>query len=53
MDPISMTASIIVILQLTTTLTSYIIDVRHATTEQVKVAVGASYLCKMVTSLRF
>ena len=48
-----MTASIIAILQLTTTLTGYINDVRHATTEQAKVAVEASHLYSLLTSLRF
>ena len=48
-----MTASIIAILQLTTTLTGYINDVRHATTEQAKVAVEASNLYILLTSLRF
>lgn len=48
-----MTASIIAILQLTTTLTGYINDVRHATAEQAKVAVEASNLYSLLTSLRF
>lgn len=48
-----MTASIVTILQLTTTLTGYINDVRHATAEQAKVAVEASNLCGLLTSLRF
>lgn len=53
MDPLSMTAGIIAILQLTTTLTGHINDVRHATTEQVKVAVEASNLYSLLASLRF
>ena len=53
MDPLSITASIIAILQLTTTLTGYINDVRHATREQAKVAVEASNLYSLLTSLRF
>jgi hypothetical protein len=53
MDPLSMTASIIAILKLTTTLTGYINDVRHATEEQKKVAVEASNLYSLLTSLRF
>lgn len=48
-----MTASIIAILELTTTLTGYINDVRHATKEQAKVAVEASNLYGLLTSLRF
>ncbi len=53
MDPLSITASIIAILQLTTMLTGYINDVRHATREQAKVAVEASNLYSLLTSLRF
>ena len=48
-----MTASIIAILELTTRLTGYINDVRHATREQAKVAVEASNLYGLLTSLRF
>lgn len=48
-----MTASIIAILELTTTLTGYINDMRHATREQAKVAVEASNLYGLLTSLRF
>ena len=48
-----MTASIIAILQLTTTLNGYINDVRYATAEQAKVAVEASNLYSLLTSLRF
>ena len=48
-----MTASIITILQLTTTLTGYITDVRNATAEQAKVAVETSSLYSLLTSLRF
>jgi hypothetical protein len=52
MDPLSLTASIIAILELTTTLTGYIHDVRHATREGAKVAVEASNLYGLLTSLR-
>jgi hypothetical protein len=48
-----MTASIIAILKLTTALTGYINDVRHTTEEQKKVAVEASNLYTLLTSLRF
>ena len=48
-----MTASVIAILQLTTTVTGYISDARHATKEQTKVAVEASNLYGLLTSLRF
>ena len=53
MDPLSITSSLITILQLTTTLTGYINDVRHASSEQEKVAVEASNLYGLLTSLRF
>lgn len=48
-----MTASIIATLQLTTILTGYINDVRNATIEQATVAVEASALYSLLTSLRF
>ena len=48
-----MTASIVAVLQLTLTLTSYINDIRHATAEQAKVAIEASNLCSLLTSLRY
>ena len=48
-----MTASIVAVLQLTTTLTGYINDIAHATAEQAKVAVEASSLYSLLTSLRF
>ena len=48
-----MTASIIAVLQLTRSLTDYINDVRNATAEQVTVAVEASNLYSLLTSLRF
>lgn len=48
-----MTASIIAVLQLTTTFTGYINDVKHASAEQAEVAVEASNLYSLLTSLRF
>ncbi|RMZ86707.1 hypothetical protein DV736_g6069, partial [Chaetothyriales sp. CBS 134916] len=53
MDPLSVTASIIAVLQLTSTLTSYIRDVRHATREQRKVAMEASNLNSLLTNLQY
>ena len=53
MDPTSMTASIVAILQLTTTLTGYINDVKKATKEQARIAVEASNLYGLLTSLRY
>ena len=48
-----MTASIVAVLQLTTTLTGYINDVGHVTADQAKVAVEASNLYSLLISLRF
>jgi hypothetical protein len=53
MDPLSLTASIVAVLQLTSTLTSYINEARNATVEQAKVAVEASNLYGLLTKLRF
>ena len=53
MDPLSLTASIIAVLQLTSTLTSYISEARNATADQVKVAVEAGNLYSLLTTLRF
>ena len=53
MDPMSITASIVAILQLTTTLTGYINDVRKATKEQARIAVEASNLYGLLTNLRY
>ncbi|KIX08660.1 uncharacterized protein Z518_03317 [Rhinocladiella mackenziei CBS 650.93] len=53
MDPLSLAASIVAVLQLTSTLTSYINEVRNATAEQAKVAVEASNLYGLLTTLRF
>jgi hypothetical protein len=53
MDPLSLTASIVAVLQLTSTLTSYINEARNATAEQAKVAVEASNLYSLLTTLRF
>lgn len=48
-----MTASIIAILELTSKLTGYINNVRHATREQKQLAVEASNLYGLLTRLRF
>lgn len=52
MDPLSVTAGIIAVLQLTTTLTKYITDAHAATKEQALVAIEASNLYGLLTSLR-
>ena len=53
MDPLSVTAGIIAVLQLTSTVASYISDARNATAEQQKVAIEASNLSSLLTRLRF
>lgn len=53
MDPLSVTASIIAVLQLTSTVTSYLHDTRNATAEQAKVAVEAANLYSLLIALRF
>jgi hypothetical protein len=53
MDPLSLTASIIAVLQLTSTLTTYINEMRNAAKDQAKVAVEASNLYNLLTTLRF
>ncbi|KAL6716780.1 hypothetical protein ACLMJK_004692 [Lecanora helva] len=53
MDPLSMTASIIEILKLTSKLTSYIQDVKNASAEQRKVVIEATSLHSLLTGLRY
>ena len=53
MDPLSLTASIVSVLQLTSALTSYISEARNATADQAKVAVEAGNLYSLLTALRF
>ena len=53
MDPLSVTASIIAVLQLTGTLIGYLNDVRNASSEQRNVAIEASNLYGLLTSLRY
>ncbi|KAK4936029.1 hypothetical protein LTR10_023024 [Elasticomyces elasticus] len=53
MDPLSMTASIIAVLQLTSSFASYINEARNATSEQKKLAVEASNIYCLLTNLRF
>ena len=53
MDPLSVTAGIIAVLQLTSTVASYVSDARNATAEQQKVAIEASNLSCLLTRLRF
>ena len=53
MDPLSLSASIIAVLQLTGKLLSYLNDVRNATKEQAQLAVEASNIYSLLVSLRF
>jgi hypothetical protein len=53
MDPLSLTASIITILQLTSTFTNYVNNARNTTKEQAQLAVEASSLYTLLTKLRF
>lgn len=53
MDPLSLTASIIAVLQLTTALTTYLNNIHHATAEQKKITVEACNLYSLLTTLRF
>ena len=53
MDPVSITASIISILQLATTVIGYLNNIRNATAEQREVAIETSNLYGLLTSLRF
>ncbi|KAF6235799.1 hypothetical protein HO173_005994 [Letharia columbiana] len=53
MDPLSLSASIIAVLQLTGMLLSYINDVQNATKDQAQLAVEVSNIYSLLISLRF
>ena len=53
MDPISTTASIIAILQLSSKVLGYLIDVEDASKERANCAVEAANLHSLLTALRF
>jgi ankyrin repeat domain-containing protein 50 len=53
MDPLSVSASIIAVLELTVTLMKYVNDVRKAPTERVQLAREAGNIYGLLTSLRF
>lgn len=53
MDPLSLTASIIAVLQLSAALATHINGIRNATSDQRKVLVEASNLHSLLTNLRF
>lgn len=52
MDPLSLSANIIAVLQLTGKLLSYLNDVRNATKDQAQLTVEAYNICSLLASLR-
>ena len=53
MDPLSVTASIIAILQLTSEVIEYLTDVREASKDSARCAIEASNLYSLLVNLRF
>ena len=53
MDPLSLSAGVIAILQVTGTLLSYLNGVRNTTKDQIQLAVEASNIYGLLISLRF
>ncbi len=53
MDPVSLTASIVAILQLTATVLSYLNDVKNASTDRRTGAVEASQVYALLTDLKY
>jgi hypothetical protein len=53
MDPLSITASIIALLQLTSTVIGYLNDVKDASTDRARCALEASNLYNLLVTLRF
>ena len=53
MDPLSLAASITAVLQLTGTVVSYLNDVKEASKERAQVAVEASMVYGLLTSLKY
>ena len=53
MDPLSLSASIVAVLQMTGKLLSYLNDVRNTTKDQAQLAVEASNIYGLLTALRF
>jgi hypothetical protein len=53
MDPLSLTASITAVLQLTATLVNYLNDVKNASNDQKHCAIEASSLFGLLTSLKY
>ncbi|XTI90461.1 hypothetical protein V2W45_1188742, partial [Cenococcum geophilum] len=53
MDPLSVTASIITVLQLTASAVSYLSDLKNTTKDQARCIIEASNILSLLTSLRF
>ena len=53
MDPLSVTASIIAVLQLTASVVGYLSDLKNATKDQTRCIIEASNILSLLTSLRF
>jgi hypothetical protein len=53
MDPVSLTASIIAILQLTATVLEYLNHVKNASTDRALIAIEASNVYSLLTTLRY
>ena len=53
MDPLSVTASIIAVLQLTASVVGYLSDLKNATKDQTRCIIEASNILGLLTSLRF
>ena len=53
MDPLSIAASVIAVLQLTTKVVGYLNSVKNATKDQARCAIEASNVLSLLTSLRF
>ena len=53
MDPLSLTASIIAVLKLTGTVLSYLTDVKDSSPERANLAIEASIVYSLLTTLRY
>ena len=53
MDPLSVTASIIAVVQLTASVVGYLSDLKNATKDQTRCIIEASNILGLLTSLRF
>ena len=53
MDPLSITASIITVLDLTATVISFLNGIKNASKERARCAIEASNVCNLLTNLRY